>query len=1235
MALLFGLSLTLARCECDPGLSKVPAPDIEVKNPDTGVTNDQQVVEIAFGDVEPGASLVKKIDIGNVGTAPLIIGGYGLVVDPLDARCPRQSGEFEVQPPSGEINPGDRVLLSLVYVPRDGGADCAILRIQSNDPDDSEKDLKVYLSARGAAPKLCADFSVIDFGDVNINTHASKDVQLSNCGTKPLVIQSVLPQRSFPPFSIDTTPTLPSSPLEPGAAITVSFGFESATPADFDDEATSAGMVQVNSVGPVNPQSFLVLKARAVTPPVCDLQPMPRTIPFGHVRQGQSRSYNLLIQNRGRLPCTIQSFGRTAGSSDFTLETGTAPPERTLAAGASEPATLKFTPSSEATLNAVFTLQSDDPDEASININVEGDSTPVSGCLIEPDPSVLNFGTASTSQTTSLTTALTNVGDETCTIKSVSIVQGGADFSAQALSIPIIGSPVMAGSAMDQVVDFRPASPGEKNGIMRVVFKAAAMTFPLPPEQHVDVVLYGNASAPAICVNPMLVDFGVVTARQQVCQSVTIDNCGNSELLLRGVALQSGSDTSFTITPPGGLPSAMQPGTSATVQVCYTPTDTDGDFGAIEVISDDPDDSTTVVLLRGNAGAMCPPLLVCRPRNLDMGEIESDVAATRTIVCTNYGTEAVFADDVTMTPTPTPGGPFAVSANTPVVLGPGDQLAIQVTFGPGYVGTFTATVDVVSSNACTQNSVGVVANGVEPDLPRCIPPQSFSPQTLWSWEASAIEPQATQVWTSPLVVNMTDDNGDGLIDVNDVPDVIFTSFDAAEFRANTDISGGSIDKANDAIRGYVRVVSGDDGREILSIGTEAYAASSETIPAVADIDGDNKPEIVAVKWLLLPGEELISGMGKTFGKYKYGYLIAFEHDGTFKWQSEEWRGVKEDLEDSGAVSIADMDHDGFPEIVYATTVFDRNGHRLWSGEAGRGNNGHGAQTYPVNLDNQGSLELIAGNTVYRGDGSVLWSRDDLGDGASFAVDLDGNGTPEVVLHNNDGEVCNGSLYVLNGLTGATVAGPWNIPNPNPPDDDQNTEGNQCSGPITTIPAAADFDGDGLPEIVVANQSAISVFDRDGTILWSADIYDGTGMAGPCGFDFEGDGRYEVVYADETKAWAFSTTGTAPNYSFTKIYEADRASRTIAEVAVVADINNDLQAEMLVAFNEPLLGLTKGIRAFTNTAGAWVGTRRIYNEQAYHMTNIDESGIVPRDEVPNWLAGVASNSYHTQVPRCRP
>ncbi|MFH1807199.1 MAG: choice-of-anchor D domain-containing protein [Pseudomonadota bacterium] len=1205
--------LGLARCDCGTELTEIPTPDIEVMDPETGTRNDQSPVFITFGDVQPGATLTKKVQIRNAGTAPLVIQGYGLLVDSGDSHCPAPSAEFELQPAPQQFNPEEQKQLNIVYVPRDGGEDCAILRIASNDPDEAE--VRVYLTGRGAAPKLCVSTSQVDFGEVNINTHETRDVTLSNCGTQPLTLQTLTPQRSFPPFSIDTAPTLPHGPLAPGDTVIVTFGFESATTGDFSDPSSSAGFLQIDAVGPINPTSFLVLTAVAITPPACDLDAVPRSVQLGHVRPGQSRSYDVALINRGRLECSLQSITRTAGSTDFTITAGGAPPARTIAAGGQSTVTFQFAPSQSALANATFTVASDDPAEATFDIQLEGDGTIPSGCFIEPDPLSLNFGTASTSQTTNLSVVLNNIGDEVCLVRKAEISQGAPDFFVGNIGFPIIGAIVPAGDSLSVPVSFKPVSEGPKTGRLRIEFKEQGFG---TPTQNAYVDLVGNGSAPQICVDPSLLDFGTVNTGQRPCAPVAVSNCGQTELNLRGVVLQSGSSQAFEVTPPAGLPGALQPGQSINVQVCYRPDDMGGDLGAIEIISDDPDDNTTVVLLRGNASGLCPPFLACEPDTLDMGDIPSDQPATRTVICTNYGTEVVSISSVAVSPAP----PFAVSAVQPAVLGPGDQLAVQVTFGPGYVGAFTAQVSI-HSNACHPIiNVDVTVAGVEPNLPPCIPPRTFSPQTLWRWDGSAVESAADQVWVTPMVANMNDDNGDGLVDVNDIPDVIFNSFDGAEFRSNTNLQNDNGDHMNDPIRSYLRIVSGDDGHEIVSVGGEQYAMDSEVNMAVADIDGDNLPEVVGGKWLVLEGTEILSGGPKLNGKFKYGYLIAFEHDGTFKWVSEEWRGSEDDMENSGAVSIADVDKDGFPEILFGHNLFDRNGHLLWTGTEGSANSGHGPQTFAVNLDGQGPMEIVAGRTVYRSDGSVLWNRDDIYDGNPIVIDVDVNGTPELVLRNDQ-------LHILNALTGATVAGPFDIPNPNPETD----ENGNASGVIPTIPAAADFDGDGRPEIVVANQSAVVVFEADGTVLWMADIYDGSGMAGPSAFDFEGDGHYEVVYADESKAWAFSTVGGSPG--FLKIYEADRSSRTIAEIATVADINNDGRAEMVVVFNEPMLHSAKGVTAFTNSEGAWIGTRRVYNQQAYHVTNIDESGVVPRDEPRHWTQGVDSNSFHANVPRCAP
>jgi hypothetical protein len=49
------------------------------------------------------------------------------------------------------------------------------------------------------------------------------------------------------------------------------------------------------------------------------------------------------------------------------------------------------------------------------------------------------------------------------------------------------------------------------------------------------------------------------------------------------------------------------------------------------------------------------------------------------------------------------------------------------------------------------------------------PPNSFEPEIQWAWTGPNGEPYSI---VTPLVANLTDDNGDGEIDLCDVPDVV-------------------------------------------------------------------------------------------------------------------------------------------------------------------------------------------------------------------------------------------------------------------------------------------------------------------------------------------------------------------------------------------------------------------------------------------------------------------------------
>ena len=43
----------------------------------------------------------------------------------------------------------------------------------------------------------------------------------------------------------------------------------------------------------------------------------------------------------------------------------------------------------------------------------------------------------------------------------------------------------------------------------------------------------------------------------------------------------------------------------------------------------------------------------------------------------------------------------------------------------------------------------------------------------------------------------------------------------------------------------------------------------------------------------------------------------------------------------------------------------------------------------------------------------------------------------------------------------------------------------------------------------------------------------------------------------------------------------------------------------------------GVRVFGDANGTWVRTRSVWNEHAYHVTNVNDDGTIPQHEPANW------------------
>jgi hypothetical protein len=140
------------------------------------------------------------------------------------------------------------------------------------------------------------------------------------------------------------------------------------------------------------------------------------------------------------------------------------------------------------------------------------------------------------------------------------------------------------------------------------------------------------------------------------------------------------------------------------------------------------------------------------------------------------------------------------------------------------------------------------------------------------------------------------------------------------------------------------------------------------------------------------------------------------------------------------------------------------------------------------------------------------------------------------------------------------------------------------------------------------------------LKWKSPTKDvSSNVTGSSVFDFEGDGPAEAVYNDEVKLRIYKgKTGDV-------IKELDNTTWTTFEYPIIADVNNDNKAEIVVVANticsppaDPACNYPKqnGIRIFTDSNNNWVSTRKIWNQHTYHVTNVcsgEEDGYCDKDE----------------------
>lgn len=370
----------------------------------------------------------------------------------------------------------------------------------------------------------------------------------------------------------------------------------------------------------------------------------------------------------------------------------------------------------------------------------------------------------------------------------------------------------------------------------------------------------------------------------------------------------------------------------------------------------------------------------------------------------------------------------------------------------------------------------------------------------------------------------------------------------------------SHDQFVDGDDAILRALDGKTGEQIWAVTDPNLRADAPSTPSIGDLDGDGIPEIV-------------------YYLYLDRGVAAINANGTLKWTSPGFQTTNT-FYNYGSLSIADLDADGSPEVIARRVVLNSNGTIKWS----KANDFfHLFDSVAADIDHDGLQEVVLGGEVYRHDGTPYGQGFGLVSGNASFANFDDDEFPEIVVANY------GTIRLLDH-NGQQL---WSQPTP----------GGRGSSALI-----ADVNGDGVPEIGIAGASRYTVFRADGSVLWMRVIVDPSGATGSTAFDFNADGKVEIVFHDQQELFVFNgETGAS-------IYEVEHRSTTGAEQPIVADIDSDGHAEIIVVSD---LSPTIGVRVFENIDDSWVPTRSIWNQHKYHITNINDDTSIPRVPERSW------------------
>lgn len=339
----------------------------------------------------------------------------------------------------------------------------------------------------------------------------------------------------------------------------------------------------------------------------------------------------------------------------------------------------------------------------------------------------------------------------------------------------------------------------------------------------------------------------------------------------------------------------------------------------------------------------------------------------------------------------------------------------------------------------------------------------------------------------------------------------------------------------------------------------------------------------------------------------------------------------------GTISVTDFNGDGWPEIYIGHSIYDAatlkrlcagpqnsNMGRCWRGSNAELANC--AMSFAADILGDPAPELICGNTLYH---VQIASRTNAALNSVTEIKtvnipsrIPQDGNVAVADFNMDGQL--DVMVIVDGT----------------PNDFSDSSYIYAYDPVSenilfvhghyakTIgyPMVGDIDGDGDLDFVyidykqpVSASRITAMTYHPGTGLqtkWQATHADESGQTSMTLFDFNQDGIMEIVYRDQDNLRIINGSGRShrtghDTIPFYNLYTKSMYAGTWKEYPVVADVNNDGRAEIVVCGKTGSgLGWVGGQLMTIGGIHPWAPARHVWNQHAYNVVNVNNDLTVP-------------------------